>query len=66
MDLSIRMRIIYNVNHRYAIHLKLETKLITSLTKLVLQVKFGICSTIIENLLLYCRKSSAFIAVVII
>ena len=66
MDLSIRMRIIYNVNHRYAIHLKLETKLITSLTKLVLQVKSGICSTIIENLLLYCRKSSAFIAVVII
>ena len=66
MDFSIRMRIIYDVNHRYAIHLKLKTKFITSLTKLVLQVKSSICSKIIENLLLYGRKSSAFVAVVII
>ena len=64
MDLSIRMRIIYNVKHHYAVHLKLGDKFLTSLTKLVFQVKSSICSTIIGNLLLYCLKFSAFIVVV--
>ena len=31
MDLSIWMRIIYNLEHRYAIRLKSEHKLLTSL-----------------------------------
>ena len=38
---------------RYAIRLKFEDKFLTSLTKLVLQVKASICSTVKENLLLY-------------
>ena len=66
MDLSIRMRVTYNVKHRYAIHLKFGGKFWTSLTKLVLEAKASICSTIKENLLLYCRRFSAFVVVVII
>ena len=50
------MRIVYNVKHRYAIRLKFGEKLLTSRTKLVLEAKASICSTIKENLLLYCRK----------
>ena len=64
MDLSIRMRIIYNVRHRYAIRLKFRDKFSTFLTKLVLEVKVSICSTNKENLLLHCRKFSAFPAYV--
>ena len=66
MDLSIPMKIIYNVKYRYAIRLKFGDKFLTSLTNLVLQAKASICSTIKENLLLYCRKFSAFVIVVII
>ena len=66
MDLSNRMSIVYIVKHRSAIRLKFGDKFLTSLTKLVLQAKASICCTIKENLLLYCRKFSAFVVVVII
>ena len=56
----------YNVKHRYAIHLKLGHKFLSSLTNLVLKAKASICSPIKENLLSYYRKSSSFVAVVII
>ena len=63
MGLFIRMIIIYNVQHRYAIRLKFGDKILTSLTKLVLAAKAIICSTIKENLLLYCCKFPAFVVV---
>ena len=56
MDLSVIIRIVYNVKYRYAIRLKFGDKFLTSLTYLVLQVKASICPTIKENLLLYCRS----------
>ena len=52
VDLPIRMRIIYDVKHRYAIRLKFGDKFLTFLTKLVLKMKASICSTVKENLLL--------------
>ena len=51
MDLSIRMRVIYNVKHRYEIRLKFGDKFLTSLTKSVLKVKASISSTVKESLL---------------
>ena len=60
------MGIMCNVKHHYTIRLKFRDKILTFLTKLVLEAKTSICSTIKENLLLYCRKFSAFVAVVII
>ena len=45
------MRVIYNVKHGYAIHLKFGNKSLTSLTKLELKAIASICSTIKENLL---------------
>ena len=57
------MRVFYNVKHCYAIRLKFGDKFLTFLTKLVLEATASICSTIKENLLLYCRKFSAFAAV---
>ena len=46
MDLSIRIRAIYNVKHRYAIRMKVADKLLTSLDNLVLESKTSICSKI--------------------
>ena len=60
------MRIIYNARHPYAVRLKFEDKLPTFLTKLDLRGKASVCSTVIENLLLYCRKFLVFVVVVII
>ena len=65
MNLSIRMRIIYNVRHRYGIRLKFGDKFLTFLTKLVLEGKASVRSTTKENLLLHC-KFSAFVVVVVI
>ena len=61
MNLSIPMRVVYKVKYRYAICLKFGIKFLTSQTKLVLEAKSRICSTIRENLLLYCRKFLAFV-----
>ena len=66
MDLSILLRIIYNVKHRYEVRMKFGYEFLTSPANIVLKKKASICSTIKENLLLYCRKFSAFIAVLII
>ena len=65
IDFSIRMRVMYNLKHRYPIRSKVGDKFLTSLFKLVLEAKGSIYSTIQENLLLYCRKFSAFVVVVI-
>ena len=56
MDLSIRIKIIYNVKHRYAIRLKSGVKFIAPLTKLVLEEKASICSTIKRKLQSVIRK----------
>ena len=66
MDITIRMRVIYNAKYRYATHLKFGGKFLTSLTKLVLEAKSRICSTIKKNHRLHCRKFSAFAVAVII
>ena len=46
MEPSIRMRIIYSVRYRYAVHFKFGDKFLTSLTKLVFEAKGSISSTI--------------------
>ena len=46
MDLPILIRIIDNLNHRYSIRFKFDDKLLTFLTKLVLEAKARICITI--------------------
>ena len=66
IDLSIQMRTIYNARYRYAIRLTFGGKFLFFLAKLVLEGKISIWSKIKENLLLYCRKFSAFVIVVII
>ena len=55
----------YNIKHLYVIRLKFGDKFLNSVTKSVLEVKASTCSAIKENLLLYCRKFSAFVVVVI-
>ena len=62
----MRITIIYNVIHGYAIRLKFGGKLLTFLATYVLEGKASICSTIKENQLLYCRKFSALAFVIII
>ena len=60
------MSTVYIVKYRYTIRMKFRDKFLTPLIKLVLQAKANICSTIKKILLLYCRKFSAFVVVVII
>ena len=45
MNLSIQIRIIYKLRHRYATPLKFGDKFLTFLTKLVLEGKLSISST---------------------
>ena len=61
------MSVMYNVKHRYAIRLKFGgLKFETSLTTIVLKAKASICSTVRENVLLYCLKFSVFVIIVTI
>ena len=61
MDLSLRVKIIYNVKHCNIIRLKFEDRFLTSFINLATEVKVSFYSTIKENLLLYCSKLLAFI-----
>ena len=66
MDLSFRVRIIYNVKHCYTIRLKFGDRFLTSFINLATEVKVSIFPTIKENLLLYFPKLLAFIFAVTI
>ena len=54
------------VKHCHAICLKLGDTFFASLTWLLLEAKASICSTVKEILLLYLRKFSAFVMVLMI
>ena len=58
------MRIIYNVKYRYLIRMKFGDKFLTPLTKLLLEAKASIRSTIKENLLLHCLKFSPLFVII--
>ena len=63
MGLTILMRMFNNVKYRDVICLR--DTFSTSLTMLGLESKSSFSSTINENLLLFCRKFSAFVVVAI-
>ena len=61
MGLAIRMKVIYNIKHRYAIRLKCGDKLLTFLINLVVGVKASICSAIKK----ICNFPAFFVVVII-
>ena len=62
--MSIRKRIIYNV--KYVFRLKFRETILTFLTKLVLEGKVSMFTTIKGNLILYCLKFLVFVVMVTI
>ena len=66
MDLTIPITIIYNIKHFDATRLKSRDKLLTFPDQLVLEGKASICSTIKENIFLFCYKFSVIFVVIII
>ena len=66
MDLLIRMTIIYNAKHFYAMHLKFDDKFLTSLTMLVLEAEASRCTKIKGNIFSYYRTFSVLVGVIVI
>ena len=62
--LPLKIRILNNAKPPNIIRLKLKG-IFHIFTKLVLETKASVCSAVKEDLLLYCRKFSAFFIVVI-
>ena len=62
----VQMRKLNDEKHCDEICLKFGDRFFTSLTMLGLELQASICSTIKENLLLYCRQFSAFVIGVMI
>ena len=65
MGLTIQMKIFNNVKHRHTICLKLGDIFFTFLAMLGCEAKASTGLAINENLILYCRKFSAFVVAVI-
>ena len=66
MGLNIRMRMFNSVKHLDVIYLKFEERFFTSAIVLGFESKGSTSSIIKENLILYCRKISAFAVAAII
>ena len=65
IDVTVQMRIFYNVNRLHAIFFQFEERLFISLAMLGLEAKARICSTIAKNLILYSPKFMTFVVTVI-